>query len=198
MAERRRSRQAPEERVPIADKHRKVVPSRRPCSVAFQRASGPRPTSKYLALAQLLLARPHRPASLEHVNARVFPQRATQANVGASLASIYKTLNQFREGRLLRDIALAAPHAYFETNTIDHHDFLLDDKQPVIDIRCSVICTERIAGFVQIDPRSGSSGTKRMGQALPVPPDGRGIWKPQRPSSHVRHAIRVYFASAQT
>ncbi|MET3524327.1 hypothetical protein ABID25_006198 [Mesorhizobium abyssinicae] len=40
--------------------------------------------------------------------------------------------------------------------------------------------------------------TKRMGQALPVQPDGRAIWKPPGPSSHFRHACRVDVASAQT
>lgn len=111
MANRRHSRQAPEETGPIPVKHRHVKLSRHPCSVAVPRTSGPTPTSKRGALAQLLLFGPH-----QHVNAEELHQRATHAYAGVSLAN---TPEQFREARLLRDVTVEASHAYFDNDTAD-------------------------------------------------------------------------------
>ncbi|WP_430691692.1 transcriptional repressor [Mesorhizobium captivum] len=124
----------------IADKHREVVPSRRQCSLAFLRRCGRRPTSNSAACAQLLLAGPH-----QHVNAEALHRGVTPTDVGAPLATIYNTQNHFREARLLRDLNVAAPHGYFEIDTVDHHHFLLDDKQPVIHIPSSATCRKRVA-----------------------------------------------------
>ncbi|RUU14011.1 hypothetical protein EOD23_02525 [Mesorhizobium sp. USDA-HM6] len=135
----------------------------------------------------------------QHMNAKVLHQRATQASVGASLATIHNTLNQCREARLVRDLTIAAPRAYFDTDTVDHHCFLLEDEQPVNNIPWSSNCRKRVARSAQItriDPAVRM--TKRMGQDLPVQPHGRAIWKPRRPSSHIRHTFRVDAASAQT
>ncbi|CDX57465.1 hypothetical protein MPL1032_220014 [Mesorhizobium plurifarium] len=173
----------------IADKHREGVPSRRRCSLAFLRTCGRRPTSKNAACAQLLLVGPH-----QHANAEALHRKTIPTDLGAPLATSYNSQNHFREA--LRDVKVAAPHAYFDT--VDHHFFLLENSQPVIDILSSATCRERVARSAQITHIGPAVRmTKRVGQGLPVPPDGRAIWKPRRPSSHVRHACRVDVASAK-
>ncbi|CDX34998.1 hypothetical protein MPLSOD_200015 [Mesorhizobium sp. SOD10] len=177
-----------------ADKHREVVPSRRQRSPAFLRRCARRPTSNTAACSQLLFAGPY-----QHVNAEALHRRLTPIDVEAPPATIYNTQNHFRKARPLRDLNVAAPHGYFEIDTVDRHHFLLDEKQLVIDIPCSANCPKGVARTAQIaDIDPAIRMTKRVGQGLPVPPDGRAIWKPRRPSSHVRHACRVDVTSAQT
>lgn len=121
MANRRRSRQAPEGTGPIPVKHRHVILSRHPCSVAVPRTSGPTPTSKRRALAQLLLVGPY-----QQINAEELHQRVMHAYARVPLAN---TPEQFREARLLRDVTVEASHAYFDNDTSDHPCFFLAHKQ---------------------------------------------------------------------
>ncbi|MER8716664.1 transcriptional repressor [Mesorhizobium sp. M1295] len=56
-----------------------------------------------------------------HVSAKGRHHRATQAKLGVSFATLYKALNQLREPGLLRIITADPSHAYFGTDTSDHH-----------------------------------------------------------------------------
>ncbi|NUP97213.1 MAG: transcriptional repressor, partial [Planctomycetaceae bacterium] len=93
------------------------------------RAVGLRPTRQRLALARLLFEKGDR-----HLTADDLHAEAEQAGIGVSLATIYNTLNQFTQAGLLREVAVEAGRAYFDTNTSDHHHFFFEDGGRLADI----------------------------------------------------------------
>ena len=93
------------------------------------RAAGLRPTRQRLALARLLFEKGDR-----HITADELHAEAVEAGVGVSLATVYNTLNQFTEAGLLREVAVEAGRAYFDTNTSDHHHFYFEDRGQLVDI----------------------------------------------------------------
>jgi Fur family iron response transcriptional regulator len=93
------------------------------------RAAGLRPTRQRLALARLLFEKGDR-----HVTADELHAEAEKAGVGVSLATVYNTLNQFTGAGLLREVAVEAGRAYFDTNTSDHHHFFFEDGGRLVDI----------------------------------------------------------------
>ena len=93
------------------------------------RGAGLRPTRQRLALARLLFAKGDR-----HITADDLHAEAEGAGVGVSLATVYNTLNQFTAAGLLREVAVEAGRAYFDTNTSDHHHFFFEDGGKLVDI----------------------------------------------------------------
>jgi Fur family iron response transcriptional regulator len=85
------------------------------------REAGLRPTRQRVALARLLFATDHRHVTAESLHAEV---RATRMQV--SLATVYNTLNQFRDAGLLREVVVAPGRSYFDTNTGHHHHFFVE------------------------------------------------------------------------
>ncbi len=105
--------------------------SARPYAGPLQRlrAAGLRPTRQRLALGRLLFEKGDR-----HVTADELHAEAVEAGVGVSLATVYNTLNQFAAAGLLREVAVEAGRAYFDTNTSDHHHFFFEDGGRLVDI----------------------------------------------------------------
>src|ERR1700760_3899761 len=81
---------------------------------------GLRPTRQRVALGWLLFAKGDR-----HITAEMLYEEATGSRVRLSLATVYNTLHQFTEVGLLREIAVDGSKTYFDTNTSDHHHFLI-------------------------------------------------------------------------
>ncbi|QBR72108.1 transcriptional repressor [Beijerinckiaceae bacterium] len=111
-------------------------------------SAGLRPTRQRLALGWLLFAKGDR-----HLTAENLQEEAQASRVSISLATIYNSLNQFTQAGLLREIAIDGSRTYFDTNVSDHHHFLVESTNALIDI-------PRVA----VDPRG-----------LPQPPDGKWI-----------------------
>ena len=116
-----------------------------------------RPTRQRLALCNLLFGTGNR-----HVSAEALHAEATEAGVGVSLATVYNTLHQFTEVGLLREIVVDGARTYFDTNTVSHHHFFLEDDNKLIDI-----------------PGDGIDVSQ-----IPAPPEGTKI-------SHVEVVVRV-------
>lgn len=93
------------------------------------RKCGLRPTKQRLALAEMIFCKGHR-----HIAAEELHEEAVKANVPISLATVYNTLHQFTEAKLLRIIAVEGSKTWFDTNTSDHHHFYLEHESRVIDI----------------------------------------------------------------
>ncbi len=93
------------------------------------RAAGLRPTRQRLALARLLFAKGDR-----HLTAEDLHGEAGQARIPVSLATVYNTLHQFTAAGLLRIVAAEGSRTYFDTNVSDHHHFIVDGDNTVIDI----------------------------------------------------------------
>ena len=93
------------------------------------RKAGLRPTRQRLALAQLLFARGDR-----HVTAEGLHEEAVAAGMPVSLATVYNTMHQFTEVRLLREVTVDGNRTYFDTNTGNHHHFYCEDDGSLTDI----------------------------------------------------------------
>jgi len=96
-------------------------------------AAGLRPTRQRIALAELLFSKGDR-----HVTAEKLFDEATTAQMQVSLATVYNTLHQFTAAGLLREIAVDGARVYFDTNTSEHHHFLLEDGEELLDIAGAV------------------------------------------------------------
>ena len=93
------------------------------------RDAGLRPTRQRVALAGLLFARGHR-----HLTAESLHGEATAAGIEVSLATVYNTLHQFTQARMLRQVTVDAGRFYFDTNTGEHQHFYCEDDGALIDI----------------------------------------------------------------
>ncbi len=93
------------------------------------RRSGLRPTRQRVALGWLLFAKGDR-----HITAEKLYEEATNARVTISLATVYNTLHQFTEVGLLREIAVDGSKTYFDTNLSNHHHFLIEETNALLDI----------------------------------------------------------------
>ena len=85
------------------------------------RAAGLRPTRQRVALARMLFEGGHRHVTAESLHAEVKASR-----MPVSLATVYNTLNQFRDAGLLREVGVAPGRSYFDTNTGHHHHFFVE------------------------------------------------------------------------
>ncbi|MCW8835472.1 MAG: transcriptional repressor [Rhodospirillales bacterium] len=93
------------------------------------RSANLRPTRQRLALAKLLFDGGDR-----HITAEQLHGEAMTAGVRVSLATVYNTLHQFTDARLLREIVVDAGRSYFDTNTSEHHHFFYEDSGKLEDI----------------------------------------------------------------
>lgn len=103
----------------------------RPYSPVLERlkTAGLRPTRQRLALGRLLFD-----GDDHHVTAEQLYSEAQAANVSVSLATIYNTLHQFAEARLLREVVVESGRCYFDTNTTEHHHVFHEDDGTLVDI----------------------------------------------------------------
>lgn len=102
--------------------------SERDAALRLRRA-GLRPTRQRVALADLLFAKGDR-----HLTAEELHEEAVGVGVPCSLATVYNTLHQFTEAGLLRVLSLETAKTYFDTNVSDHHHFVVEGSNVVLDI----------------------------------------------------------------
>eukprot|EP01037_Dinobryon_pediforme_P002518 gene2518-2557_t len=103
------------------------------------RKAGLRPTRQRVALGWLLFAKGAR-----HLTAENLYEEASASRVAISLATVYNTLHQFTEAGLLREVAIDGAKTYFDTNTKEHHHFLLEDSNVLVDIPPSQVDVARL------------------------------------------------------
>ena len=133
--------------------------SRRPARDVSEllRRAGLRPTRQRLALGALLFREHDR-----HVTAEMLHAEAVAAGEKVSLATVYNTLHQFERAGLLRELAIDAAKAYFDTNTSNHNHFFIESDGALLDIPNDAV---RIDG-------------------LPEPPEGMAV-------SHIDVVVRL-------
>ncbi len=98
------------------------------------RDAGLRPTRQRMALGWLLFSKGDR-----HVCAEMLYDEARRAREPLSLATVYNTLRQFSDAGLLRQVPVAGPKTFFDTNTSEHHHFYDEATDTVRDIMDSGI-----------------------------------------------------------
>jgi Fur family iron response transcriptional regulator len=96
---------------------------------AMLRHAGLRPTRQRVALGKLLFNGKDR-----HVTAEMLHEEAIREAIPVSLATVYNTLHQFTGAGLLREIAADGSKTHFDTNTSDHHHFLVEGENVVMDV----------------------------------------------------------------
>ena len=116
-----------------------------------------RPTRQRVLLAELLFGGPDR-----HVSTEVLHAEALAKGEHVSLATVYNTLHQFRAAGLVRELAIDAARAFFDTNTSNHNHFFIEQAGELVDIPGDAI---RVGG-------------------LPEPPKGMRI-------SHIDVVVRL-------
>lgn len=93
------------------------------------RAKGLRPTRQRMLLGWLLFSKGDR-----HISADDLYIESQAARAYLSVATVYNTLNQFSEAGLLRKVVTVGERTVFDTNTGDHHHFLVEGEGTVLDI----------------------------------------------------------------
>ncbi len=96
---------------------------------ALLRRHGLRPTQQRLSLGRLIFGQGDR-----HISAEMLHAEAVMARVPVSLATVYNTLHQFTEVGLLRELAVDGARTYFDTDRSDHHHFVVEGEELVIDV----------------------------------------------------------------
>ena len=91
--------------------------------------AGLRPTRQRMALGLLLFAKGDR-----HLTAERLYEEAQELRVPVSLATVYNGLHVFTEAGLLREVAVDGTKVYYDTNVSDHHHFLVENSNRLIDI----------------------------------------------------------------
>jgi len=101
-------------------------------SIDLLRDAGLRPTRQRMALAKLLFDQEDR-----HVTAETLHAQARSEDIKVSLATVYNTLNQFRDAGLVREVVVEPGRSYFDTNVDNHHHFFNIDDGVLSDIPMS-------------------------------------------------------------
>ena len=114
-----------------------IMPAASPQLSDRLRTVGLRPTRQRVALARLLFEGAHR-----HVTAEGLHAEARTARSAVSLATVYNTLNQFRDAGLLREVVVAPGRSYFDTNTGDHHHFFVENDGELHDFPSDKVSVE--------------------------------------------------------
>ncbi len=103
------------------------------------RAVGLRPTRQRCDLAQLIFRHGDR-----HFTAESLQAEANSATIAVSLATIYNNLHQFTQVGLLRTLALDDYKTWFDTNVSNHHHFLIEGDNEVMDIPDGAIMVNNV------------------------------------------------------
>ncbi len=93
------------------------------------RVVGLRPTRQRCDLANLIFRYGDR-----HFTAESLQAEASAAQIPVSLATIYNNLHQFTQAGILRTLSMDGSKTWFDTNVSNHHHFLVEGDNEVIDI----------------------------------------------------------------
>ena len=93
------------------------------------RNSSLRPTKQRIMIGNLLFN-----DTDKHVTAESLYRELTASEQKISLATVYNTLHDFCEKKLLKKVTVDTEKVYFDTNTSPHHHFYSDNEKLLIDI----------------------------------------------------------------
>ena len=93
------------------------------------RNSSLRPTKQRIMIGKLLFN-----DTDKHVTAESLYRELKASKQKISLATVYNTLHDFCEKKLLKKVNVDAEKIYFDTNTNPHHHFYSDSEKLLIDI----------------------------------------------------------------
>ena len=95
------------------------------------RSSGLRPTRQRVQICRLLFDRQNTfHFSIQDLSKMI----ANQYKEKVSLATIYNTINAFKQKGYLKEISINSDKTYFDTNTSNHHHFFNESTNELIDL----------------------------------------------------------------
>ena len=96
------------------------------------RSSGLRPTKQRLEICRLLFDREKTFHFTIGGLSRIL-EKKTKRKI--SLATIYNTVHSFKKKGYLKEILINREKSYFDTNTSEHHHFIDEDTNELIDLK---------------------------------------------------------------
>ena len=105
------------------------------------RSAGLRPTKQRLIISKLLFGQKETfHFTIENLSKLI----EKKLNQKISLATVYNTINAFKNRGYLKEIPLDGNKAFFDTNTSSHHHFYDEDTEKLIDINNEKISVNNI------------------------------------------------------
>ena len=95
------------------------------------RSSNLRPTKQRLEICRLLFDR-DKTFHFTILDISKILKKKTKKKI--SLATIYNTVHSFKKKGYLKEISISLEKSYFDTNTSDHHHFLDESTNELIDL----------------------------------------------------------------
>jgi len=90
-------------------------------------------TPQRLQIAEVLLAKP------QHLSAEQIIEKLRQSGSDVSKATVYNTLNLFRERGLIRELSVDPKRRFYDSRSGLHHHFFNVDTGELIDIDKSAV-----------------------------------------------------------
>jgi Fur family iron response transcriptional regulator len=100
----------------------------RPSVIALLRKHGIAPTHQRLEIAQVLFGRCH------HLSADQVLAKVNESQAETSKATVYNTLNLFRDLGLIREVIVDPKRVFYDPNTEPHHHLYNVDTGEITDI----------------------------------------------------------------
>ena len=95
------------------------------------RSSGLRPTKQRLKICKLLFDR-KKTFHFTISDLSKILKKETEKKI--SLATIYNTVHSFKKKGYLKEISLNSEKSYFDTNTSNHHHFIDESTNEIVDL----------------------------------------------------------------
>ena len=95
------------------------------------RSSGLRPTKQRLEICKLLF---NRKKTFHFTISDLSKILKKEIDKKISLATIYNTIHSFKKNGYLKEIPINSDKSYFDTNTSNHHHFIDEKTNEIIDL----------------------------------------------------------------
>ena len=113
----------------------------RPSLIALLRKHGIAPTHQRLEIAQVLFGRCH------HLSADQVLAKVNESQAETSKATVYNTLNLFRDLGLIREVIVDPKRVFYDPNTEPHHHLYNVDTGEITDIDA---CALSVSGLPEL------------------------------------------------
>lgn len=124
-------------------------PSDRPSLIALLRRHGIAPTHQRLEIAQVLFSR------CQHLAADQILAMVNERHAETSKATVYNTLNLFRDRGLIREVIVDPKRVFYDPNTGPHHHLYNVDTGEITDIASDALT---LSGMPELPPGMVTEG----------------------------------------
>lgn len=126
-----------------------AIPYNRPMLLALLRKHDISPTHQRLEIAQVLFGRSH------HLSADQILATVNERHAETSKATVYNTLNLFRDRGLIREVIVDPKRVFYDPNTEPHHHLYNVDTGEITDIAADALS---VSGLPDLPPGMVTEG----------------------------------------